>query len=159
MADAIGVLIAPNLTFGVSDTPAVYGFSTEEREIIQKIWRAAAIDSDDFYITSSVACKGDATPQTIEACASRLTDTIVAISPKLVVCSGIQALNAFFGKDMTGTEKGWVKGSPYYEVFYTYNLSQYVQYKKDNVTGWEDVANEIFNHWKEIAEYIKSIKS
>lgn len=158
MSDAIGLIIVPRPVYNEPDKPAMYGANTAELKMMKAIWAKSKINPNDWYHTTAVACRGsEQTPDNmnkyIAACNERLADTVLVISPKIVVCCGLESLNAFYMRDMTGTPKGWVNHpelASAFEVFYTYDFTKYIENKAADVPGWQDVAKEIMEHWNYI---------
>lgn len=157
MAEAIGLVIIPRPVYTDKDEPAAYGRNTAELKMMKAIWAKAKLNPNDWFYTTAIACRGSETEKDpsvineyIAACNERLADTLYVVSPKIVVCCGLESLNAFFMRDMAGTPKGWVKNPELptpYEVFYTYDYTRYLENKAAEVEGWQEVAKEMMEHW------------
>jgi len=140
--DAIGLVIIPKPIYPDSDGPAAYGKSTEELSILRSIWKKAGLDPGEWFITTAAKNReGDIDND-------RLCDIVEAISPRIVVCCGKEALQAFLGPTKAeGAFKGVLPLDGHYIVLYTYDLNKYVENRNAYPEEAKKIAAEIMEHW------------
>jgi uracil-DNA glycosylase len=167
--EAIGLLITPWPVF--KNNAAPYERGTPEADALTKIWAKADIDPAQWYHTSTVACpplrheppvgmefvEGLEFDE-IEACKQRLCDIVLAISPAVVVLSGIEALDAWYGDVHEPSMPYGPIPHEHYKIVYTYDLHRFLE-GKDKISPEEAKmkSQKILNHWKNIAKIITDL--
>lgn len=148
--DALAILVTPRpLTYSNEDTP--------EADVLKQIWNKVQLDPRDWYYTATIMCPNQGTIiiDQIKACNERLKRTLYSISPKVVVLMGGPSYFAFFG--YYKEEKFGPIPSENYNVFYTYDIKDYLELKATNNQEATVMALEIFDHWQQITDKIRSI--
>lgn len=149
--DALGLIIVPTPVFNKPQFPAAYALQSEEYGILSQIFKKIGLSVDDWYITPSVMCKGQAKLDHVLACNERLSSLVEIISPKYIVLMGSQAQYSFFGKSRNKGDMGWVSNK-HYKVFYTHNITDYINLKSKNDETCQTLAKEMMQHWTQIKE-------
>jgi DNA polymerase len=139
-------------------------------EVMSKV----GMNQDDWFLTNSVICrpylnkgagpdKNKPTQEHIDACSSRLKQTLQIVQPKIVVLLGKIAYEAWF-REEPGTikdAKGWVHktydgSNPInYYVYFTYHPS-YIQRQKG--TWAKGIEENYISDWKEIAAKFNELR-
>lgn len=83
-------------------------FTGREEEVLLKTSKSSGLLDKPYYMTYAVKYKPRANkkvgPGDVKTCAQLLFDELNAIKPKYVVCTGLHALKALFGKSAKTTE-------------------------------------------------------
>lgn len=155
MVDSKGLIIIPKPRFAAGRPVGPYSMDSEEVDVLKSLWKATKLNSDDWYITSAIGCRTDEiTDDHIRNCRDRLGDIVSSIGPNVVVCFGRTSLRAFAGdsEDTRSATRGvFLPGNHgHYRIYLTYDLTQYVEGKHNNVQGWDQVGREIMEDWQNI---------
>ena len=159
MSDAIGLIIADSPKYKDGDPAMVYPRDSEEWLMLKAIFDRVGILDTDLYITSAIACKGIVNDIRSNHCRSRLSDLVSAISPRIVICLGHEALFAFAGKSEKTTSAiyGLVLQNDNYLVYHTRSINKYLETKRTNPTRAAEEAIGIMADWVNIKKLIDKI--
>lgn len=163
MIDAQGLIIVPKPRFKGPITRGPYSTDSEETEMLKGIFKTVGLIEEEWWITSAIGCKGELTDDNIASCRDRLNDIIWSISPRVIVCCGRSSLTAFAGStpEVLGAKRGEFRQSldeqrNYYRVYLTYDFTQYIKNKADNVSGWEQTGDIIIEDWQNIKTLLEN---
>jgi uracil-DNA glycosylase family 4 len=145
--DAKALLIVPSPVFEKSQYPAAYSSASEEYKILTQIFTKVGLELDDWYITSTVMCKGNADRESVLKCNERLKRLLYVISPEVVVLSSKQACYAFFGN---ANMNHGVCESQHYKTYHAHDITDYLLKKSTKSDNWTTMAAELMSQWKEI---------
>jgi uracil-DNA glycosylase len=151
-SDAIGLVI--------TDLPFAGGKETsEEWDILQKIWTKAGIDERDWYTTASIACPKKQPPTGTEIinCRDRISEMVYSVSPAIVILAGFEAYVSFFGKSPKGDAVYEDVG--HYHTYFTHSVSEYLRERTSDKTRAQTIAAKMFADWQSIGKLMKKVKT
>ena len=159
VVDALGLIITDAPKYNDPAHPTIYTKGSEETEILKKIFIKVGLSTYEWYITSTLACKGIVNRDNVIACRDRLRDVIKAINPKVILLLGRASYFSLYGVGPSAeTKKGVQPGKSEISVIYTHNLSGYIAARKINTEGYQEAAKEMMGHWQEAANIINKYK-
>lgn len=152
LANSVGIIIVPQPIYEDGVKPNIYRRGSQEEAILQAIFKRVGLSLEDWFLTSAISCKGDPNDRNIDACGERLSDTLFAISPAIVVCLGERALRAYLGETSSFTrDQNPISDQVQCNaiVYTTHDISDYIKLKAEK-GNWETKAAEMFADWKDI---------
>jgi len=153
------LVVIPAPIFDESGPPTPYDPESEEGKLFKQITDKIGIDRQKMYVIPAVACappKGErVTVKMTEACRPFLKEMLLHLNPKAVLLLGPEAMYAWTGQNVSKLMLGSVEADKERKVIWTYDFGRYLEAKKNDPDGASLMAKTLFEHWTEIADYLK----